>query len=214
VGFENGSLVRAVLHSHRSTDDVIHVLHYDLQSATLGLNDNSHQALADRLRDAVIPNFRALFDLNWQIQPVIVEQEKDPLNANAPRSSWVSGVAAAGTRLVSTDSLPPGICGVNTWITDHIGRRARGRMFLGGTLAEGDQNDGTVQSGLLGIWETFVASIPLAPDIATGGGLTDATANLCVYSRTARSQDQDPYAAHVKAHIIRTRLHYLRSRGH
>ena len=57
--------------------------------------------------------------------------------------------------------------------------------FLGGSLAEADQNNGTWQSGILGIWQAFLDAIPREPDIAPA--LSTSTADWCVYSRTQRA---------------------------
>lgn len=212
MGFENGHLLRVVLEASASGGrSQVHTLHYDLQDAPLAEPANDPQSLADTFRDSVIPSYRALFNGGWTILPVIVEDERDPLNPTHPRSAWTSGVSSVGTRATGSQDLPPGICGVATLLTDHIGRRFRGRVFLGGTLVEGDQDAGTWDAGITASWHTFLDAIPHQPDLATG--TSSSTANWCVYSRTQRAANLDPYASHVSAYIVRPVVHYLRSRA-
>lgn len=214
MGFENGKLVRVVLRATATGggDDVT-VLHYDLEDSAIPGNDpNDPQSLADAFRDDVLPSYGALFDNTWSIQPVEVTQEKDPLNPTAPRGSWSAGVAFTGTRSVSSDKLPPEVCGLATLRTDHIGRRYRGRIFLPGTLVEADQNAGVWNVFPLTAWQTFLDAIPREPDIVTG--TSESTAKWGVYSRTQRSQNRDPYISPVTSTVLRSRVHFLRSRGH
>lgn len=212
MGFENGHLLRVVLHASQAGGDVVNVLHYDLDDSAIAGADNDPQALADRFRDDVIPKFAACFASAWTILPVVVEDERDPLHLTATRSAWTAGTATVGTRAVASDGMPPGICGVNTWLTEHIGRRFRGRLFLGGTITEDDQNNGFVRMDRIGVaWQQLVDAIPRQPDIATG--TSDVTAKQCVYSRTQRAASLDPYASAVTGNIIRPVLHYLRSRA-
>lgn len=209
MGFENGHLLRVVLHAVNSNGvEHVNVLHYDLDNGSGTPNDP--QALADRFRDDVMPAYAALYGSSWQIQPIVVEDEKDPLHPTDARSGWTSGTVLAGTRSLSGEGLPIGLCGINTWLTDHIGRRFRGRMFLGGDLREGDQAEGVWGTSITALWDALLAAIPRQPDIAEG--VTSAVANQCVYSRTQRAANLDPYASRVVGNIRRARAHYLRSR--
>lgn len=210
VGFENGKLVRVVMRAVApSGNSEVNTFHYDLVDA-FGFDPNDPQLLADYFRDNVSPKFRALYDVGWTIQPVLVVEEKDPQNPLAPRSEWVSGSGGAGTRTVSGDALAPGHCGVNTFHTAHIGKRFRGRTFLGGTKSEADLIFRTWQTTLVTLWEQYINAIPVQPDIVAG--ISDSTAKLCVYSRTQRAQDLDPYASAVTGHTVSSALHWLRSR--
>lgn len=211
MGFENGKLVRVVLQAVGPNQaQQVNVLHYDLQDSSLAEPANDPQQLADTFRDAVVPPFRALYRPEWTIQPVIVEQEKDPQNPTAARQAWTSGTAVTGTRATTGDFMPQAVCGVATLKTDTIGRRHTGRIFLGGSIVEGDQAAGTWDNALLTLWRAFLDAIPKQPDIATG--TSDASANWCVYSRTNRAADIDPYASHIASYILRTNVHWLRSR--
>lgn len=212
MGFENGKLLRVVLSAvGPGGRDAATVLHYDLDDSALTGEDNDPQSLANTFRDDVVPTYAALFGSAWSIQPVMIEQERDPLHPTNPRGAWSAGAPVAGTRSLGSDVLPPGLCGICTLITAHIGRRFRGRIFLPGSIVEGDQNDGVVGSSMTGPWSTFVAAIPRQPDIATG--TSDSTAKWCVYSRTQRTANLDPYASPVTATVVKTKLHYLRSRA-
>lgn len=212
MAFQNGHVLRVTLHAqHSSGVDEVNTFHYDLHdSSTPGNAANSPQSLADFFRDNVMGPFKALYNDEWTILPIVVVDEKDPLNPAALRSSWVSGVAGAGTRFASGDRMPKACCGVATLITTNIGRRARGRKFLGGHLVEGDQADGNWQTTPLGLWQTFLNAVPHQPDIATG--TSESTADWSVYSRTARAQDQDNYLFHVQSTLLRSKVHWLRSR--
>lgn len=212
MGFENGNLVRVVLHAANGAGrDVVNVLHYDLQGGSPVDTANDPQSLADAFRDDVMVHYRALFHASWTISPVIVEDEKDPQNPTSARRAWVSGANAVGTKFDTSDWLPPGICGVAALRTAHIGRRFTGRIFLGGSLTESEQNDGVFGTSLQGLWDSFLGSIPKQPDLAAG--VSGATANWVIYSRTQRAQDKDPYASPVTAYLIRPKAHYLRSRA-
>ena len=135
--------------------------------------------------------------------------EFDPQNPTAPRSSWTSGSPTAGTRSTSGDLLPSFCCCVATLRTDHIGRRFRGRTFLGGSNSEDNQSNG--DWGILTFFATMMDAIPVQPDIASGD--STSTANWCVYSRTQRAANLDPYASHVQSYQLRTQVHSLRSRA-
>jgi hypothetical protein len=212
MGFENGHLVRVVLSATASGGrDQVHTLHYDLQGGVPTDDPNDPQLLADAFRDDVMPAYRALFNGGWTIQPVIVEDERDPQDVLATRQAWTSGSAAVGTRGTASNDLPPGICGVATLLTEHIGRRYRGRIFLGGTLVEDDQDAGNFSSGIIALWQAFLDAIPRQPDIVSGA--SSSSARWCVYSRTQRAANLDPYASAITGTIIRSRAHYLRSRA-
>lgn len=210
MGFENGKLVRVVLRaSHPSQGDQVNVLHYDLIDQDLqGANDP--QSLADAFRDDVMPKVEALYVPAWSIQPVEVVMERDPLNPNAPRSAWTSGVVTAGTRVTSAQWLPAQCCAVASLRTANIGRRARGRMFLGGTLTEADMTDAAWDPTMTALWQALLDAIPRQPDISPPG--SESTANWCVYSRTQRAANLDPYAPHVQQVLLSNEVHWLRSR--
>lgn len=211
MGFENGKLFRCALKVQRNADLIYNVntLHYDAEDALTGAA-NDGQALADALRDALMPKLALAYDNTWTVMPVEVTQELDPQNPTAARSAWTSGTPTAGSRTGATDRLPTAAVGVATLKTEHIGRRHRGRIFLGGTLMEIDQVAGVWQSTLLAIWQNYLDAIPRQPDIATG--VSSSVCNWCVYSRTNRAADVDPYASHITATILRTPVRWLRSR--
>lgn len=208
VGFENGKLVRAVLSAERDVDTQLIGLHYDLQDELVQPNDP--QSLADTLRDDLRPALIAQFTSDWSIQPVVVTEVLDPQDPLAERSQWTSGSATPGTKTIATDRLPRAVCAVVTLRTDLIGRRFRGRNFIPGVFSEGDQADGLWTSSKLADLQNLVDDIPIEPDIAGPG--SSSTCNLCVYSRTQRAADRDPYAEHVTSLQLRTNLHWLRSR--
>lgn len=213
MGFDNGKLVRVVVSASfgGGPDKHVNVLHYDLiDSAIPGNNANDPQQLADDFRDDVVPAVQLLFDSGWTIFPVIVQEEKDPLHPLNPRSEWTSGSPVAGTRTGVGDILPTAACPVASLLTANIGRRARGRMFLLGPIAEGDQNAGTIGSSQLVKWQNYLDAIPVQPDIASG--VSASTANWCVYSRANRTANQDPYAPHVANAVLHNSVHWLRSR--
>lgn len=213
VGFADGKLVRVVMRAveNASGDQQVNTFHYDLQDSPIpGNAANDPQSLADFFRDNVMAPFKAMYISGWTIQPVIVAQEKDPLNPLVARSEWVSGSAGAGTRSAQTDYLPRAACAVATLSTDHIGRRFRGRVFLGGSVSEADQTGGVWQSGITTLWNAYLAAIPLQPDIATG--TSGSTATWGVYSRTQRAQSENPYISPVVSKTLRTQFRWLRSR--
>jgi hypothetical protein len=213
MGFENGRLVRVAVRavSNATGDQQVNTFHYDLvDSAIPGENPNTPQTLADTFRDVVIPTFRALYTSSWTVQPVVVAEERDPQNPLAARSEWVSGSALAGTKAAPTDLLPQACCAVAAVSTDHIGKRFRGRLFLGGSIGEIDQSAGVWQSGATTLWAAYMAAIPHQPDLATGVSLS--VANWVIYSRTQRAADLDPYASIVQAATVRSKVRWLRSR--
>lgn len=213
MGFENGKLVRVVMRAveNATGDQQVNTFHYDLIDSPIpGNAANDPQSLADFFRDNVVAPFRAFYIAGWTIQPVVVAQEKDPQNPLAARSEWVSGSALAGTRAAQTDYLPKAACGVASLTTDHIGKRYRGRVFLGGSVSEADQSAGVWQSGITTLWQAYISAIPSQPDIATG--TSASTAQFVVYSRTQRAANLNPYASSVVSRTIRTQFRWLRSR--
>lgn len=211
MGFEDGKLLRAVTKVQRNADLIYNVntLHYNLVDP-LGATANSPQSLADVLATALIPKLVLAYDNTWTVMPVEVTQELDPQNPNAARQAWSSGSPTVGSRTGATDRLPTAACGVATLRTEHVGRRHRGRLFLGGTLMEIDQVAGVWQSTLLAIWQNYLDAIPHQPDIATG--VSTATADWVVYSRTQRAADLDPYASRIANTVLRSPVRWLRSR--
>jgi len=193
MGFEDGRLLRVVVRAvdNASGDQQVNTLHYDLQDSPIpGNASNDPQALADFFRDNVIAPFKALYINTWTIQPVVVSEELDPQNPLRARSEWTSGTAGAGTRSAQTDYLPRAACSVASLVTSHIGKRYRGRMFLGGSVSEADQTNGVWQSGILTLWGAYLTAIPKQPDIATV--ISASGANWDVYSRTNRKEDVVP----------------------
>lgn len=211
MGFENGKLVRVVMRASKANDNQVNVLHYDLDdNDTFGGAENDPQSLADFFRDNVMTPFRVLYDNTWTIQPVVVEQEKDPLNPTAPRSAWVSGAASLGTSVAAGDLLPRSCCTVTSLKSSHIGRRFNGRMFVSGIVNEAKQNNGVWDSSWITLVDAYIAAIPREPDV--GGVVSPATARWCVYSRTQRASNLDPYASAVKTTHTHPEVHWLRSR--
>ena len=209
MGFENGHLLRCAIRATRGDRQEVLTLHYDLDNSGAGA-DNDPQTLADLLRDGVRAQLRTQYTAAWTLQPVEVVDEYDPQNPSAPRSSWVSGSPVAGTQTLDADPLPSAMCVVAKLITDHIGRRYTGRCFLGGSFAETAQNDGVWSSGVVSTYTAILNSIPKEPDIADG--VSDSRAHWCVYSRTQRAGDHDPYATPVTSYVVRSNVHWLRRR--
>lgn len=209
MGFENGKLLRVALRAvDNERREYVNTLHYDLEDVTLG--DNDPQDLADRFRDDVVPLFASLFSPLVLVQPVVVTQEKDPLQPNATRGQWTSGAVVTGSKSLGTDALPHAVCMVATLRTAHIGRRYRGRMFIPGTWSESDQNAGNFENPAIALAQAYVDAIPRQPDIAPVG--VTATAKWSVYSRTNRGANIDPYANAVTSVVLRREVHWLRSR--
>jgi hypothetical protein len=152
-----------------------------------------------------------LFDSGWTVFPIVVQQELDPQHPLVARSEWVSGSPVAGTRTGVGDILPTAACPVATLQTAHIGRRARGRVFLLGPIAEGDQNAGTIGPSQLVKWQNYLDAIPRQPDLATGS--SGSSADWTVYSRTQRQANADPYANKVTSVVLHNKVHWLRSRA-
>lgn len=210
MGFENGKLVRVVMSATKSGDSQVNVLHYDLDDSQ-DVQDNDPQSLADFFRDNVVTPFKALFDSSWTINPVVVEQEKDPQNPTAPRASWTSGSSTLGSSVAASDLLPRACTVVVSLRSLHIGRRFNGRMFISGITNEAKQNNGVWDPGwLTGLVQPYLDAIPKEPDIAGPG--SGNTAKWCIYSRTQRAANLDPYASAVDHYVMKQDVHWLRSR--
>lgn len=212
MGFENGHIARVVLRAELGSNSIVSVLHYDLE-ANLVEALPSLQALANRIRDAVIPAWRACIIPDWLVQPVEVIDERDPLHPDANRTSVTAGTPQAGTRLAppAGEVVPIQMCGMATLRTGRIGRSFRGRMFLPPVWSDNSIDGGVLAGAQFVNYQGLVASIPLQPDLVTGAGA--GTANLCVYSRTRRALNHDPYAQHVTAITLDNTVRWLRSRG-
>lgn len=210
VGFENGRLVRVVLRATKGSDQQVTTFHYNLDDNN-DVQPNDPQSLADTFRDDVRPGWANFFRSSWSVQPVEVVEEIDPLNPTAARTAWSSGAAIAGTKTDSEQDLPSFTCGLVTLRTGHLGRRFRGRIFIPGQWTEGSQNAGVWETGTYNGITTWVNTIPFQPDIAGPG--SGAVAHWCVYSRTQRAADLDPYASSVTSATLRNELHSLRSRA-
>jgi hypothetical protein len=174
-------------------------------------NANNPQTLADTFRDVVVPKMRLCYSSAWNILPVIVMEAIDPQHPTDPRSEWTSGTVVAGQYAVSGDLLPRALCGVATLLTANVGRRYRGRLFLGGTPTESDQANGVWGTLQLGRWQALLDVIPRQPDLTADAG-TVTHADWSVFSRTNRAEDVDPYLGHVISVNLRTQCHWLRSR--
>ena len=212
MGFENDKLLRAVFRATLGGDQQVNVIHYNLDTnddvpGTESANDP--QSLADKLRDDVLPKFKLLYHSSWQIQPVLVQQERDPLDPTAPRESWTSGTVSAGG-IVSVTAIARAMCVVASIKTKYVGRRYTGRMFIGGSLGEHEINGDVFENAALVRYQAFLDSIPKQPDISLGPSL--ATCDWCVFSRTQRAEGKDPYAADVRSAVASNKIHWLRSR--
>ena len=210
MGFENGKMVEVVMKATAGTLTQVNTFHYDMDDGG-GTQPNSPQDLADRFRDDVRPHFIGNFSSAWTLAPIEVTQVKDPQNPTAPRSSWTSGSPAAGTATPGTDPLPNFCSPLASLRTAHIGRRFRGRLWIMRTNSEGDQSGGSWTSGELADLNTLVGFIPFQPDVAGPG--SDATCTWCVYSRTQRAADLDPYASAITSVVVSPLVHSLRSRA-
>lgn len=190
---------------------MVNVFHYDLIDATWPSHDNDPQALADAIRDDVLEPLSHCFTNDWFVQPVTLIEERDPLNPNAPRTGWTSGAPVQGIKTMFGDALPLEATAVASLHTALIGRRARGRTFMPGTMSEGEQSAGNWGLLATGPWQAYLDAIPREPDIAPAGSLS--TCKLAVYSRTQRLADLDPYAPAVTNIVLHNRFRWLRSRG-
>lgn len=211
MAFENGRLVRVVLRASSGSDQQVQTFHYSAIDASFPSHDNDMQELADRIRDDVRTYQRARYTNAWTIDPVLVVEEIDPLNPTATRASWTSGSAVAGTKSLSSQLLPTGLCPLVALKSDSLGRRYNGRVFLGGSWAEGDNLNGNVESDWVGFISAEFDNVPKQPDLATGVSL--ANCHWVIYSRTARAANQTPYTADVTSFVVRSPFHYLRNRA-
>lgn len=211
MGFENGRLARCVFEAQQGAQQEVLVLHYDMIGSNVpGQGDGSLQSLANRLADDVLPHWKARFTPAWNILPVVVTDEKDPQNPLAARDQVTAGTSGAGTSTNSGDFMPSACCIVVTVKTAKIGRRFTGRMFLGGDNTEGEAQNSLWTAAKVADTVSWLSNVPLQPDIVEGQ--SDATANLCVYSRTQRAANEDPYAEHVTGFVVRNVVHWLRRR--
>jgi hypothetical protein len=210
MGFENGRLLRCAIRATKGDSQQVLTLHYDLHDSTYPAHDNDPQTLADLLRDGVRAQLATQYDAAWTMQPVEVVEEKDPQHPLAPRSAWISGAPIPGSNPGSGEQLPSACCVVAKLVTDTIGRRHTGRSFFGGTFRESAQTNGAWSSGVIATYVAILNSIPKEPDIAVG--VSTSTAKWCVYSRTQRAANADPYASPVQSYTVRSRVHWLRSR--
>lgn len=211
MSFTDGKLVRVSLVATKSGRSQVNTFHYSLSDGFLGDPDNSPQALADWFRDHVRGDFAGAFPSAWQIQPVNIIEEKDPLNPTAPRSEWTSGGTIAGTGDSSVDLLPSGCCTVVKLTSEHVGKRHTGRCFIGGVRTESNQANGIWSSAVITAVTAYMNHVPKQPDIADGISLAEA--NWVVYSRTARAANQTPYVSRITGFTVRPEVHYLRSRA-
>lgn len=217
MGFSDGFLARVSFAAVNAStgNTVVNTIHYDDHDATLPWPEKSGtmQALADRLRDTVLTPYKAMFTNAWQIQPVVVTEEIDPLNPDAPRDQVSSGTAGVGTLATVPQLLPIECCAVVQLRTANIGRSFRGRMFLPPGWSEGDQDNGVWAAGSLYLIraQALVSAIPLAPDLVSGASSTSC--HWTVYSRTRRARDLNPYANNVTSATLTPKVRFLRSRG-
>jgi len=212
VGFENGHLLRVTLRAQDTAgQEQVNTFHYDLINA-VAEPANDPQTLADLFRDDVRPLWAAQLQGSWTLDPVHIVDEFDPQNPTAPRSEWDSGAPIPGTLSSSSDLLPPGCVPLAKLVTDRIGRRYTGRIFLMGNYNEGSQNGGQWISGFVsGVLTPMLDAIPRQPDIQEGD--STSTANWCVYSRTQRAANLDPYASHISSATLRSNVFFLRRRS-
>lgn len=209
MGFENGKLVRVVLRATLGDRQEVNTLHYDLIDDPLQ-PANDPQQLADDFRDDVIPLFAGRYNARWTIQPVVVVEEKDPLNPNDPRQEWTSGAATPGTATTAGPFAPSAGVVVASNRTEHIGRRFRGRTFIGGDRNQIWMEGNTWVQGWVDGCQALMDAIPRQPDL--GGGQSSSVAHWCVYSRTQRAANQDPYASKIVSSVCSSTIHWLRRR--
>lgn len=207
--FGTDRILRVVLRATSATDQQVTTLHYVFQDTDTSAV-NEPQPLADAIAAAVLPSYRALYISSWTIQPVEVVDELDPLDPPAARSAWTSGVAAAGTLAATSDYLPAACCLIASLQTDQIGRRHRGRIFVGGSWGEIDQTNGLWNATAIARAKTFTDAIPHTPVAAAAG--STSTCRWVVYSRTARRLADADYYAPVQTVVHKSPVHWLRSR--
>lgn len=209
--FSGGKIVRVSLVATKGGRSQVNTFHYDLSDSFISDHDGDPQSLADYFRDHVRGDFAGAFPSAWQIQPVNVIEEIDPLAPTAPRSEWSSGAPIAGTGDGSIDLLPSGCCTVVKLVSEHVGKRHTGRCFVGGVRTEANQANGIWSSSVITAVTAYMNHVPKQPDIAEG--VSTAEANWVVYSRTARAANQTPYTSRITSFIVRPEVHYLRSRA-
>jgi hypothetical protein len=159
----------------------------------------------------VLPKLRNIMSDGFVVQPVVVADEVDPLNPTKPREEWQSGTAANGDRVVTGESLPKFCTTYVRLNSAFVGRRYNGRLFPPADLFEGDNFNGGLDAGIKAGIQAYLDAIPRQPDIASG--TSNAQANWCIFSRTARLQQSGPYLAHVTDVTLSSVLHSMRSRN-
>ena len=210
MGFQNGAVLRVALEATKAGRSQVNTFHYDVEDTDPIDGSTDPQTLADYFRDHVRGDFGGAFPPSWSIQPVVVTMEKDPLNPNAPRRQWQSGAAIPGTGDNTSDLLPAGLCTLVTLHTDHIGRRATGRTFVGGVRTEGNQANGLWNTNVMNAVAAYMSHIPRQPDLVSG--FSWSTAKWSVYSRTTRALNQNPYLQAITSTVVHPEVHYLRRR--
>lgn len=212
MGFENGTILRVTLGARApGGDTVVNTFHYNIEATDWLDNDTDPQLLADAFRDDVRPSWATLFRPTYAILPVHVVEEKDPQAPTAARRSWESGAEIAGTSADVGELLPSFITALVSLRTANIGRRFRGRTFLAVQASESMQSGGLWSSSMMTAFAAIMGTIPQQPDLVSG--YSWSTAKWCVYSRTQRAANLDPYAPEVTGFTIRQQLHSLRSRA-
>lgn len=207
----DGRVLRVSLRAVKGTRQEVNTFHYNLVDSTWPAHDNNPQTLADLFRDNVIPKFKLLYKSAWSIQPVVIVEEKDPLNPTAPRSEWSSGTAGPGT-LVTSDVLgPSGATTVASLKSAHIGRRFNGRLFIGGDHGNTWMTGNVWVSTALPMVQAFLDAIPREPDISVG--VSPAGCNWSVYSRTQRAANLNPYMSEITSVVLHNDVHWLRTRA-
>lgn len=209
-------LVRAILPASGEGQEMVTVLHYNFEEGpepSTELTAADLQLLADRLRDDLTVVRQALLPPSWSVLPVEVVQALDPLNPSAPRLARTSGTPASGTRSYTGGTrMPVAAHLVAQVLTENVGRRHRGRIHIPQILHEADVDGDFATAGTTSVTaaQNFLNAIPLEPDL--GIDYPPHVVNLTVYSRTARAQDQDPYAPDVTGFSLDRQVRWLRSR--
>lgn len=210
MGFENGHLLRVTLRAVAGAHEMVNTFHYDLINVGVG-NDNNPQSLADAFRDDVRPHWQALLTSDWALDPVQVVDEIDPQHPTNPRGHWQSGAVVNGTRVLGGDQLPYFCTPLVALKTGVLGRRFNGRMWLMASSPESAQAQGLWSGAELTSLQGVVDNVPFQPDISPP--LSESTANWCIYSRTQRAVNADPYASHLTSAVVSNKVHSLRKRA-
>jgi hypothetical protein len=213
MAFEDGTILRVSMKAVHGIDgdSQVNTFHYDAVD-NLGGENTDGQKLADHFRDQVMPAMQVLYTPQWTIEPVIVMEERDPLNQFLPRREWQGGLQLVGTRTTAADLLPRAVCVVVTLRTASVGRRRTGRTFVGSSFDESDQSTGQWATGT-GHWNSILAYMgAIPPSVPVGEGGATVTANWVIYSRTQRAQNLGNYTTPVTTWAPRTQVHWLRSR--